>query len=515
MRARGRRGAVGALAAAAALLAIAGCNLVLGIEEQPLRPSAEDAGPEVVRAQRPAFEACAHDIDCVAPNGCYTPHCDAVLGACTYALCEAKDRACAKGTCDLATFTCSAPQPYGFASTSYPVTAATSGCGQRPEACVAAIFPFLFLGGRDRVVALRADDLTDTEARSVTLEGLTVKPQQVIASGRRLWVLGSVQGTAPSYRLPIAVLDVPSDPTVTVLVARAVLVSYPFAVAEGFPAPDGGLFVAVNDPAQGFPTARLLGLPNADATFGTRHAPDAGAGGLDAGPLVDVPGSVTMYRVGGALPGGSLVASSGARIVVHRSPSTLNLLDAAGTESGALSPDLGLGPPLVSLGPATFAEGPDGALAVAAAIAADPTGSCACTSRARLGFVLANGGATAASGAQLLDLATYTNPQAPSAACHVCAADYVRARPLATWLDARSALTAVPFADARTTTDVRLAARDPLDANPRRRAQIPRGDFSVDRVALASAGGVGYLVRADGQGNDVSVTLFDPRCDAP
>lgn len=500
--------------------AVAGCNLVLDIEEQPVRPS-PDAGADGAgesNVSRPAFEACTRDLDCIAPNGCYTPHCDTVLGACTYALCEAKDRTCAKGVCDPATFTCSEPTPYGFVATSYDVNGATSGCGPNPAACVAALFPFVFIGGRDDVVALRGDDLTGRAPVTVPVTELGTKPQQLVASGRRLWVLGAVQGTAPPYRLPVATIDVPSDPTVTVLRARTTIVSYPFPTAIGFAAPGGGLYVAVNDPAQGFAAALLQAPVADDARFGLANAADAAA--ADAS-IREEPGTLTMFRAAGVPPGSTLVASSGERLLLHRFPSTFNLVNAPGTATAASAPDQPLAPPLVPIGAATFAQGPDGAVMMAAPVTADPPGDCNCTTHARLQFVLPNAVATATDVNQLLDPESYTNPQVPGMACHVCTPDYFRPRVLAAWLDRRSALTAAPFSGApaeRTLTDVRYLARAPLEANAKRRAQTkptdtPRGDFAVDRVALTSSNGIGYLILADGQGNDVSVSIYDPRCD--
>lgn len=503
-----------------ALGVVAGCNLVLDIEEQPLRAgeAGADAGADAVTT-RPPFEACTRDVDCVAPNGCYTPHCDTVVGACTYALCEAKDRTCAMGTCDLATFTCSAPASYGFGTTTYDVNGATSGCGPNPSACVAAVFPFLFIGGRDEVLALRADDLTGKAPIKVPVADLTTRPQQVVASGRRLWVLGAVQGTAPPYQLPIATLDVPSDPTVTVLRARTILVSYPFPSAIGFAAPNGGLFVAVNDPAQGFPTAMLPAPPDDGAVPGFAVAGDGGASDASAPPA---PGAIAMYRVGAPPPGSTLVASSGARLVLHRPPSTFNLVTGAGTAGATTMPDQALTAPLAAIGPSTFAQGPDGTVMMTGPVLADPAGDCNCTSHARLQFVFPNAVATTTDVNLLLDSEVYTSPQTPGAACHVCTPDYFRPRMLATWLDRRTALTAAPNSGAlaaRTVTDVRMLGRDPLEANVKRRAQTkptdtPKGDFAVDRVALTSANGIGYLVLADGQGNDVSVSIYDPRCDA-
>jgi hypothetical protein len=501
--------------------AIAGCNLVLGIEEQPARPrlvDASDDAPAVSPASRPAFEACARDVDCVPPNACYTPHCDTVLGACTYALCEAADRTCAAGVCDPATFACSDPIPYGFRSTSYDVNAATSGCGPNPAACVAAVFPFVFIGGRDEVTALLGDDLAGAAPVKVTVTGLTTKPEQVIASGRRLWVLGAVQGTAPPYRLPVATIDVPSDPTVRELVAQTVLATYPFPSARAFPAPNGGLFVALNDPTLGFPAAALQAPLTEGASFGLGSATDAGA--FDASAR-DEAGSITMYRAAGVPAGSTLVASSGARLVVHRTPSTFNLVDGAGTPSARTLPDQGLNAPLVPIGPPTFAQGPNGAVMMAASVAADPPGDCNCTTHARLQYVFPNGDATTTDVNQLLDPETYTNPQIAGMACHACAPDYYRPRVLATWLGPRGALSASPFggpAASRALTEVRYLRRDPLDIDAKRRAQTkatetPKGDFATDRVALTSSNGIGYLILADGQGNDVSLSIYDARCD--
>jgi hypothetical protein len=93
---------------------------------------------------------------------------------------------------------------------------------------------------------------------------------------------------------------------------------------------------------------------------------------------------------------------------------------------------------------------------------------------------------------------------------------------LAAWVDKRSMLTAAAMsgaAAARTVTDVRLLARDPLDGYAKRRFALPAGDlptgqFGVDRIGLTSSNGIGYLIVADGQGNDMALSIFDPRCDA-
>jgi hypothetical protein len=184
--------------------------------------------------------------------------------------------------------------------------------------------------------------------------------------------------------------------------------------------------------------------------------------------------------------------------------------------------DVGANPGIGPIGKTMFAQGPDGAVMMTAPIVADgPPPDCNCSSHARLQYVFPNAVATSADVNQLLDPEAFTNPQVAGGQCHVCTGDYVRAPTLATWLDRRSVLTASPFSGGaanRVLTDVRLLARDPLEGNPKRRFQtkptdMPKGDFAVDRIALTSSAGIGYLVLADGQGNDVSLSIVDPRCD--
>ena len=442
-----------------------------------------------------------------------------MLGACTYALCEAPGKTCSKGTCNTSTNACSDPLPYGFLATSYDVPGVTSGCGPKPEACVAAAFPYVFVGTRDDLVALRTDDLTAKEPTKVPVLGVGTAPQQVIASGRRIWVLGAVLGQKPPYQLPISSIDVPSDPTVTELHAHTVVVMYPYPTAAGFAAPNGGLFLAFNDPAQGFPAA-LLATPLADgATLGVGSA--IGPGAYDAGAPI-VAGTISMIRVGNAPAGSTIVAASGGRLVLYRGPSTFNLVSDAGTTAAVTTGDLGLNPGIGPIGKTLFAQGPDGTVMMTAPIVADgPLPDCNCSSHARLQYVFPNAVATTTDVNQILDPEGFTNPQVPAGLCHQCTGDYFRPVTLATWLDRRTVLTAAPFnggAPQRMLTDVRLLGRDPLEGNGKRRFQTkamdtPKGDFAVDRIALTSANGIGYLVLADGQGNDVSLSIVDPRCD--
>jgi hypothetical protein len=502
------------------------CNALLGIEEQDARPVPDEAGEaEAEAGARPAFEACTRDVDCVAPNGCYTPHCDTVLGACTYALCETKDRTCARGVCDTSTFVCSDALPHGFLATSYDVRNVTSGCGPKPESCVAAAYPFVFIGTQTDVVAVRGDDLGGTTAVKVPVTGITIKPQQVIASGRRIWVLGAVQGTVPPYQLPIVSIDVPSDPTVQEIHAQTTIVGYSFPSAVGFPAPNGGLFIVYDDAGQGTPTA-LVTPPIADGTtIGLASAADAGP--IEGG-VPPVRSTMNMIRTSGVPAGATVAASSGDRIVLWRYPSTFNLVAAAGTPMASVQGDLALSAQFATLyGPAftSFAEGPDGTVIVAGPVAADSPADCNCTTHARLQYVFPNAIATTTDVNQSLDTEAWINPGPPpmTPTCRaLCNPNYEARRYLASWLDRRTALLAAPVSagvGARNLTDVRMVGRDPFEANPKRHyttkpTDVPKGEFGVDRIALTSSNGLGYLVLADGQGNNITMSIMDPACDA-
>jgi hypothetical protein len=208
--------------------------------------------------------------------------------------------------------------------------------------------------------------------------------------------------------------------------------------------------------------------------------------------------------------------------VLYRGPSLFNLVTGAGTTAAVVTGDVGANPGLGPIGKTMFAQGPDGTVIMTAPITADgPPPDCNCSSHARVQYVFPNAVATASDVNQVLDPEAFSNPQVGGAPCRACAGDYVRPVTLAAWLDRRSVLTAAPFSGApanRVLTDVRLLARDPLEANAKRRFQTkptdtPKGDFAVDRIALAASAGLGYLVIADGQGNDVNVSIVDPRCD--
>jgi hypothetical protein len=189
--------------------------------------------------------------------------------------------------------------------------------------------------------------------------------------------------------------------------------------------------------------------------------------------------------------------------------------------------DLALNPPLASLyGPSTstFTQGPDGTVIMAAPVAVDNPADCNCTTHARLEYVFPNAIAPTTDTGVFLDYEAWVNPGPPfmSVMCRTaCMPNYEARRYLTAWVDHRTALTASPPSNAlgaRNVTEVRLLGRDPFEGNPKRRfttnvTDTPKGEFGVDRIALTSSNGIGYLVLADGQGNNVTLSIVDPACD--
>ncbi|MBS2016813.1 MAG: hypothetical protein JST00_28265 [Deltaproteobacteria bacterium] len=501
---------------------LAGCNLILGIDEQgPKAAVVEEAGeaetPDTGPPGRPTIERCSVDSDCVAPNACYTPHCDRVLGACSYALCEAKGATCSMGACNTQSFTCEPPSPYGFRTTTYQVEGVTSGCGPRPDSCVAGMFPFLFLGTNDTVVALRVDDLVAKTPTKVTVNGVLPKPNQLVASGRRIWVMGVPQGAAPPYRLALAAIDVPSDPTVREIRATTSFVSYPYPSAVGFAAPNGALFVTYNDATQGLPTM-VVDVPiTNDGITSVADAVDAGvdAARFDAGAG---PAAYTMFRAANVPLGSIAAGSSGTRIVTYRA-GVVNIVERAGTATASGQADQAIVPPFGAAIPPTFTQGPDGVVAMAAPVIfnnAPP--DCDCITYARVQWLTPNAIATNIDQGFYFHAESYRNPPQPPTSCNSCG--YYTVPSLATWIDGRSLLAAASLSSDRERTAVRLLTREPFTAPATRRiatrvAQVPKGNSLTDRIALSSSNGFGYLVLADSQGNNTTLSIFDPRCDVP
>jgi hypothetical protein len=499
------RRAVGVLGA---VFFVWGCNAILGIEEQGVRPSvvvdaeAPDAGPNM--------GACLTDEDCAIADGCYTPHCTS--GQCSYGLCEVAGKACAAGTCDPTTRTCSGSTDYGFRTTSYPTVA--PACADASD-CVVALWPFLFVGTSSGVTAMYVDDPLAAGARTIPVGGFDGPVGKLVVSGRRLWILGSP--TSPdgglATTLRIGYVDVATTPTLHRLDAMTTELGVP-APMTGFAAPDGALFVAIVTGVQGldFASARLAPPLPTNGRFVLGG--DAGASAGDG---------ITLHPAAGLVPHAlaQIVASSGERLIVHEPPSTYFAIAAPGTTAAQAEAKVVTTFPAAA-GPTTFEQSAAGALLGVSAPPNDPASDCGCTSVARARWLFASKDDVAIDQATAIDTESYKNPQIAGQACHVCTGGYFSPIAQGVLLGANEALIAAPAGDPpanRIRTAVRLVTRAPAAADARRRfvlptAEHPSGNFATDRLAFAADRGLGFLVVSDAA-NTARVSIFDPRCEAP
>ena len=300
-----------------------------------MRAAPDDAGvdaTDVAEPERPPFEPCTRDIDCVAPNGCYTPHCDTVARRLHVRALRGEGPDVLDGHVqhDHVRVLRSAC-PTASSTSSYDVPGVTSGCGPNPEACVAAAFPFVFVGTRDDVVAVRADDLTGKTPIKVPVVGVGTEA----AAGRRERPahLGARRGAGRDASLPAAHLAPSTSRAIRrspTLRAHTDVVSYPYPTATGFAAPSGGLFLVVQRSGAGLPdrTARHARRGGHEAR---RSASAVDAGAFDASaPVVrrddhDVP---HRHRAGG-LDDRRVERARGSCSIA--APSTFNLVTGAGT----------------------------------------------------------------------------------------------------------------------------------------------------------------------------------------
>jgi hypothetical protein len=234
-----RRGAGWGAAAAGTLLAaraVAGC--ALGLDPSLM---AHDAGippdgtsGQVSLASKDGGDAaptsstgmtCTVDSDCVgvvSAGSCVTSAtCDAVWHVCMLDVCD--PGACQIASCDLLQKTCSAPTSYGFAVSVFHIASGVGDWG--PASSVAAAYPFLFVLTNNGVAAYNVANPTGTVPPAVAVHGAPFIPVALVASGRRVYFVGPVEGTGPAFRQAIAWIDVPGDPFLTSLSASTAWVS--------------------------------------------------------------------------------------------------------------------------------------------------------------------------------------------------------------------------------------------------------------------------------------------------
>jgi len=210
----------------------------------PSMPTMMDAGRDTAIA-----DECRGVADCVVGtgvgSGCVTPSCNA--GRCEFSFCSASK--CGLSRCDTSgggAGTCAPEVEAGFVSAALGAIPLDVGC-KDVSRCIAVSHPLVFVSGgpfEKPVTAYNVGDLGKPMPIEVT--GLTMDPQYVVASGRRVYfvALPSFGGTGFGG-ITIGWVDLPANPYVAKLVAQQVEVPFTGATLAGaFAAPGSGLFIS-------------------------------------------------------------------------------------------------------------------------------------------------------------------------------------------------------------------------------------------------------------------------------
>ena len=478
-----------------ALVGLASCSLGL---DEALIGQVEGGAGDAVQADTAVAEGgdgalpplspeagiCSKDEDCKGTAGCLTAKCDVSRKACVFQVC--RQPACNSGVCDMAAAKCGAPRPYKYRSTQFPV-GAPIGCGGAIGRCFTAVYPFVFVGTTNGVVAFGANDPLDAAPAAIPVTGLGFVPNQIIASGSRVYFLGTPVGAGATSRVPIAYADVPPDPFAVKIGATTVLATF------NRPATDPLVIVP-----RGNDTALLL-----DANVATAYA----AAPIEP-PLTE---PAVFSSTGIAFTAGSIpLAVSGSRLLMGQinavGTPVFGLVNAAGSAAPQTLPDVSIATAAPASGPQAFAQSADGAVFWSyLSLTSPPPGPPPPTNRAAKGYFLLAHSAAGFDPAVGIDLEVYGG--APLGTPSV--------GPVA-MLDSTTAMvtTANP-ANPGAVTNVSFVTRQPLalvknaDMQPRRFQIL----LSVAQLAAAGSNGLGYVLAVDPAAPTApQVHVFDPAC---
>lgn len=473
------------LAAAAPFAAVSGCSL--GLDESKIGglPEAapfDDGGAPDGPRPNPTNEAgtdagglptaCTRNEDCATTAGCLTGRCDLARKACAFDVCLSST--CNGGTCDPNARTCSPPKPRTLRAGTFPVGAGV-GCGGglgNPDRCLAFVYPFVFVGTTNGVVAFSAEDPASASPRQVPVKGVGFLPTSLVAAGSRVFMLGASAAVGANSRVQIAVLDVPTDPFTKELSAVTILSS--------FDRPSGDVILPrEND------TAYLLQLA-APASFPT---------GILQAPLrepLDVKSAPLVFTAG-ANP----MAVSGNRVVMQLSnaqnQSTMAFVTGAGTPQAAKAGELLLAAAGNVTTQQSFSTLTSGAVywAVAQLNGPPPIN----TLRAARGHFLVADANAPFDPAGGVDLQVYPNIPAASAIIGPAAL-----------VDADTAIVSFAVPPALNTTDVRVHKRAGGLLPPKVTLTQP-----IAQLGAAGSSGLAVILAAESP-TASSIHVFDPAC---
>jgi hypothetical protein len=307
-------------------------------------------------------------------------------------------------------------------------------------------------------------------------------PASIIGVGARVYFVGTLQGAAPPYKLPIAWLDVPSDPRATTLPARTVLQSFGEAsIAQTFAGPNGALFLVNGNATKFFPGALVV-------------------------PPLDDLATVGLFPSAGIANGAGPVSASGSRLVLYRWSNDSGVFNTsfsfetgAGTGNAQSTAETAV---TAAIGPTysqpTFAQGADGSVVWTTPTAVLVDGGDAQIKSARVAWIVADASATTFDATAHVDIETYAPPLTWGTSV---------AGPLAV-LDNATALVLAAAPGVQGQTSVQVAKKSPPSLVPNKRYVVPVG---VTQVGAAASNGFGYVLAADST-ESATIHVFAPAC---
>ncbi len=441
--------------------------------EPPPDTSAPDAPVKPVDASSDsrAPSTCARNEDCVTSAICQKGRCDLAAKRCVYEICPQTDR-CKVAACNATTGACEAPVDRPFSET-FSIIDQPSATG--PFRGVALIEPFVFVGTSSGVYAYSLQE-AGVPKTPIPVAGAAFVPQYLFASGRRLYIVGPLQGSA-QRRLAVGWLDVPADPAPAELRAESKYVT--------FNAPSlGSVFP--------YPGERMLvGQQSSGSAFGITEPPFGTAIALQTA----------------ILPSGLLAANSGDRVVLLRSVSgttapVLSLVTGAGTATPNAGADQSIQPggnASYSFASGYFATSPAGAVAMSWQMTNSAAPFNGNAVAARLSFLLKDDKDVAFSGSDFLDYVTFPSPGVSN--------NTNLAGPIA-WADDATVLATYATPGSPTTRTnavfVRRARTDAgVDAGMTAPVELPIPPSNL--AGIAAAPGVGALLASAGGGYQITV----------
>lgn len=473
---------------AGAAAAFSACSL--GLDESKINGADGSAGDAIVPTDSGPLPdgsnpvQCNGDPDCKPANACLTGKCDTARHQCAYTIC-ATPMTCQASVCDTTSKTCSVPTKYGFHAGNFHISTGSIGCGgggNGARRCFAAQYPFVFVGTTNGVVARSVADPTDTSSDVVQVGGLPFFPAFVVASGSRVYFVGSVGGSGPDYKVPLGWLDVPTDPTVKSITAQAVFNTVQVPAIDGvYPDAKGGIYLVRGDGSKSFPVAHVTA------------------------PFKDLD-SVQFFPLAGIPQNAGPVGASGSRIVTfvsigqYQNNFSLETNAASGSAQNGGNQDITstLGP--VS-GPFYVAHGGDGSLIWTGNGLDLPDGGGGTTAATRVAWILADQMATTFDGTAHVDVEAYGPPPG-------IGGDFPG--PIA-WIDQKHVLVVSAPNSNLQQAGVQIANREVSTPaiTPNRKFVLP---FHPSELGAAASNGFGYVLTPD-QVSGANVHVFASSCD--